>query len=271
MIDGHDPQRDQFESWRPNTLPPEIGELDIFRYPKDPERPQQFEDDADFHYFQRSPREKQLVLAVADGATEAILSAVWARALVNSYVRRPAGKKYAMRPDWWDVAREEFKNNLDITQLPWYAIEKLANGSFATFGGMTIYWPERQYSVAGYGDVVIAIADQDDVIVYPQSLQNASNFSNRPSLVGTVTRPEEKGNLQNRRNLPRSECSIYLMTDAIGAWFVGELSKGKSEAIKQVNAFEASSFATFVDNASLNRLMRTDDVALIRLRLARPG
>lgn len=258
----------QFDIWKPGTLPSEIGELEIFRYPKDPEHSEQFEDEADFRFFPRSRKEKQLALAVADGATEAILSDVWAKALVKSFVSRPAGKKHGLRPDWWDVARSEFKEGMDISQLPWYAIEKLANGSFATFGGFTIYWPERQYSVAGYGDVVIAIATQGVVSVYPESIHDASDFSNRPALVGTLTRPQEKGNLQNRKNLPSSSCSIYLMTDAIGAWFMGELSKSQPEAVDQIESFDESNFAEFVQNARSGRLMRTDDVALIRLRLA---
>jgi hypothetical protein len=262
------PSIPNFDIWQTASLPPEVGKLEIFRYPKDPEHPGQFEDEAGFRYFDRSRKVKQLALAIADGATEAILSDVWAKALVKSFVKRPPSKKYGLRPEWWSDARAEFREDLDVSQLPWYALEKLANGSFATFGGVTLYWPDRQFSVAGFGDVVIAlVTSQGEVSIYPNSFQEASDFSNRPTLVGTLSSPQDSGSLQNRKTLPHSSCSIYLMTDAIGAWFVGELSKSQAAAIEQIDALSASNFTEFVQNARSSKSMRTDDVALIRLHL----
>lgn len=261
------------ESRKPRQIPEDIGVLDVFWHPKDPQHPDQYEDASSYRLLHgKSRRDATLTLAVADGASEAVLSGTWSKILVDTFVNRPPkGGRSGFRTGWWEKAQKAFKEQLDISSLPWYAVDKLANGSLATFGGVAIFLSDHQFAIVGHGDVVIVLDREDGLDIYPRSLHTAEAFGNRPALVSTLEPPVIDGRIQNRHSLPRGGCTFLLMTDALGAWFVAEHTKSPDNALRQLNSFEDhAAFASFVEASRASKAMRTDDVTLVRLRLCPP-
>src|ERR1041384_2219986 len=71
--------------------------------------------------------------AIADGATESSFAALWARMLVDEFVKPQTAPDWAA---WLPGLQTHWAAAVDHQPLPWFAETKAQQGAFATFLGV---------------------------------------------------------------------------------------------------------------------------------------
>ena len=201
--------------------------------------------------------------AVADGASESSFAGLWARLLVEEFVR-PFHQRERLEP-----LRKSWAAEVDGRSLPWYAEEKRRQGALATFCGLTIRPPRRP---TGGGWRAIAIGDSclfqvhDGTLVTAFPLTRSTEFSNQPPLLGSRPSLEALSKLWKlRRGRWQSGDRFFLMTDALAEWFLrqNETEQKPWEKIGTLQAEADAGFAAWVEEQRDLKELRNDDVTLI--------
>ena len=128
-----------------------------------------------------------LRFAASDGATEGWESGPWAARLVAAYVERPP--EPATFADWLKATRD-WAPPATTGEVPWYAEEKQAQGSFATLVGVEL---RRSKRTGGWAWRAIAIGDscllhvRGEKLALAVPLSSPREFGNRPALVPSAT------------------------------------------------------------------------------------
>src|SRR5262245_6886802 len=73
--------------------------------------------------------------AIADGATESAFAGIWARLLVEGFVRDDV-PHLGRWTHWLPPLQERLLTEVGGQEMPWYAESKLEEGAFATFLGL---------------------------------------------------------------------------------------------------------------------------------------
>jgi hypothetical protein len=251
-----------------------------FRLPKAGNSPSDFED----AFWPRKPLDSNSLpirLAIADGATEASFSALWARLLVREYglghlSPRSLSESVAGIQSRWRrlVGREP---------LPWYAEEKLRDGAFSSLLGLTIGREfrgdesEGPWEAFAIGDsCLFQVRDGELIARFP--LDQAELFDNRPVLVSTVA--SRNGRLDEALRVADGQWVngdvFYLMTDALACWFLRrwELRSNPLFFLNEVQT--QADFERLVDEQRADstddgaRMLKNDDVTLVRCCLRNP-
>ncbi|WP_439621893.1 hypothetical protein [Gemmata sp.] len=126
-----------------------------------------------------------LRFAVADGATEGWESGPWAARLAAAFVDLPPTP--ATFPGWLNGARRDWGSRAAAAgPLPWYAVAKQQEGSFATVAGLEV---RRSAAAPGWGWRAAAVGDscllhaRGDALLAAFPLTSPAAFGNRPRLV----------------------------------------------------------------------------------------
>lgn len=198
--------------------------LDLFwrswTVPKDGNKPEQNEDAARIEFLPAENGPGMWLIAVADGATEAVYSGLWARTLVA-----------AVAPDWPTLSDDDLNARLNQVrrsfspiptgeQVPWYVRNK-----FLTQGSQATLLPTIIESTGNPDELIIrAIAVGDcclflfkgngEMCAFP--VRTSEDFGMHPALVGS--RPQTS--LDYLRWEARFEPGDVLLacTDAVGKW-----------------------------------------------------
>ncbi|MCS7261021.1 MAG: serine/threonine-protein phosphatase [Anaerolineae bacterium] len=210
-------------------------------------------------------------LAVADGASDAFESRLWARTLVQSFVREPPSPEELMR--WLESRIAEWKAGIDWARLPWYAAEKARRGAFATLLGVAFGQSLRDVtekaSSCGHwwalavGDACLfQVRDNEVIVRFP--LQQAADFSTTPPLLST--QPDYNLRSLEALRVCMGECRpgdlFILATDALAAWFLGELEAG-NHPWGRWKELTSQQFHWLVRTLRRRGKMRNDDVTLL--------
>ena len=200
--------------------------LDLFwrswTVPKDGNKPEQNEDAARIEFLPAENGHGVWLIAVADGATEAVYSGLWARTLVA-----------AVTPDWITLSDEDLNVRLNQVrrsfspinpgeQTPWYVRNKfLAQGSQATLLAVIVE------STGGVDELIIRAVSVGDcclllfkgngeMCTFPVS--TSADFGVHPALVGSRLQTS----LDYRRWEARLQPGDVLLacTDAVGKWIL---------------------------------------------------
>lgn len=215
--------------------------------------------------------------AIADGASGAVCSGAWARILTRAYVRGLLGPETS---DWpWECIVQlwtrKTSRRLQLnygSQLPWYAAEMLSMPAQAAFLGLRISWmPPDQISweVAAIGDCCIAHVTEDRLRqMFP--LEAASSFGNRPRLVpaSVVHGPQIEPPLVTGACLWPGD-RLYLMTDAIAAWFAEEAASSRKPwtTLDEALTLEKSQVTNWACTLRSRGALKNDDVTVCRISL----
>jgi hypothetical protein len=226
--------------------------------------------------------------AIADGAAESPYSALWARLLVEEFVRQ--SERLPSWLSWLPSLQERWsaaihrppvslsENGWRMTEgggtMPWYLEPGLEQGAFATFLGLVIE-DQNWYAVA-VGDSCLFQVRQGDLIrAFP--VTRSADFSNAPWLVGSRTSPIEvphKNGLQQRGDCQPGD-RLWLMTDALAQWFLLQVeSGGKPWLVLEplmytgIDGFSAQqAFTAWIEELRAARRLRNDDVTLLAISL----
>lgn len=216
-------------------------------------------------------------LAIADGASDAFESRLWAKALVEAYVRKPPSPDADSILDWLVPPAREWKEGIQWGRLPWYAEEKARRGSFSTLLGVTFGSLEDDqcddsgvighWSAIAVGDACLFHIRHENLLVsFP--VRRSADFGVTPFLLST--RPD-----YSRRSLEglqscEGDCqpgdTFVLATDALAAWCLQREEKG-DHPWEDVALLTPDKFVATVGQLREAGAMRNDDVTLVLCQL----
>jgi hypothetical protein len=231
-----------------------------FTCPKAGNRPEEYEDA--WAYNARARR-----VALADGASDAFESCLWARALVQAFVRRPPTLPDASLGDWLALPQQTWQAGIEWERLPWYAHEKAQRGAFATFLGLTFSNPITRWMAMAVGDACLFQIRRHAVVVH-FPVQRAAEFGNTPPLLSTRD-DYNRRSLQDLKMLQGESQGgdlFVLATDAIAAWLLQRMEVGKHpwQALERLTKV---TFRRLIDSLRQKNAIRNDDVTLVLIQL----
>jgi len=180
-----------------------------------------------------------LRFAMADGASEGMLSGPWAQILVRSFCRssaRPTSSSarqiVAKACDLWDMWKAAYLKKREERGMPvqWWEEQGLATGPFATILGVAFlskYGDRGRWDAVALGDTCLFGVSEDALKVkFP--VKRSSEFGSRPVLL-TGSRAKNAPYLHRLIDTGGTFVGgdrFYLMTDALSCWFLREVEAG---------------------------------------------
>jgi hypothetical protein len=208
--------------------------------------------------------------AVADGATETSFASLWAKLLVDGFVK--GTDRNALKKEWQQSVYSSGK------QLPWYAEEKAQVGAYAALVCLTL---RQTAGVSGgtweaeaLGDsCLILIKQADFVIKFP--LTRSDEFNSSPVLFSSNNDDaEEHGEVFKNISGEWSAGDVfYLLSDAIARWTYKRQEEHGDAAFylqslrKQADLVEFVAVQRELLDEESRPLMRNDDVTLMRIEV----
>jgi len=206
-----------------------------------------------------------LAFAVSDGATDSFKSGLWADLLVEMFTTKQIADICAHQIE---QTAKVFRRSFDIATLPWYVQEKASNGSFASLLGLIINPAKSIANCVSVGDSCLVIAHPTSTKYFPKAAGDPAFFTNSPLLIPSHPSSLGKALLTKRRFFHRflpGTTALFMMTDALGQWFVLEDQKRAMPRSRLMELASNSEFDCFVADCREQKTMRDDDVTLIRL------
>jgi hypothetical protein len=207
--------------------------------------------------------------AVADGASESSFAALWAKLLVEGYVRR---NEPVTAANWMEPLQKRWAADVDVRDLSWYGEEKRREGAFATFLGMAFKPADEKtgsgrWKAVAVGDSCLFQVRQDHLIAaFP--LSRSHDFNQTPALIGSR---------QSLAKMPKKQewgkwapgDRFFLMTDALAQWFLRR-NEGKQNPWQSLNRRLAEPKAGELLTAYIEQLrdqkeLKNDDVTLVTI------
>lgn len=219
--------------------------------------------------------------AVADGATESSFSGLWARMLVHSYGLSPLTPLNLQQRV--EKRSRKWAQQVTVKPLPWFALEKVQRGAFATLLGLSLSNGAGASSAGGrwqalaIGDTCLfQIRALELIASFP--LTRAKQFGNTPLLVSTHLLSNQNlwARLADfeRQGLWQPGDNFLLMTDALAHWFLKEVETGELPWLTLFKVAEQSksrpdSFDRWLADLRRSKAIRNDDVTLLMIRMER--
>jgi hypothetical protein len=201
--------------------------------------------------------------AISDGASESIFAGEWAQELCESFVADDT--KGGKIGPWLEAARSRWQTRVGEQPDVWHVAEKLRDGSFATFLGVTVELEE-------IGGCFRAIAVGDSCLFLVRGgrlacafpVDRAAAFGSRPQLIGS--HGESKVRVAAARGDLADGDSLLLMTDALAEWFLAAQERGGTPW-RDLAGLSESGFADWVNVERKERRLKNDDVTLLTIEL----
>ena len=217
-----------------------------------------------------------LRFAVADGATEAMLSGMWAGLLVKLY-RRHWQDPECLTPwleraytDWARLKREYInRRTAQKNPIRWYEEPGLDAGAFSTLLGLTLRRSRENgrgtFQAVALGDsCLVQIRAGELLLTFP--FVDSGEFNDRPLLLSS--NPERNRTALEHLRITRGDFSsgdcFYLMTDALAAWFMRECETGH-EPWLDIQQLAPERFGEWIMGQREARQLRNDDVTCLCL------
>jgi hypothetical protein len=135
--------------------------------------------------------------------------------------------------------------------------EKLDDGAFATFLGLTV--GSDHWQAVATGDTCLFVV-RDDGLRKAFPVQAASAFGNRPDLIGS----RQKGRVRAAtiREAPAAGDRLLMMTDALAEWFLAAHEAG-ARPWQELAGRTADDFPAWVADRRAAGTLKNDDVSLV--------
>ncbi len=225
-----------------------------------------------------------LRFAVADGASEGMLSGPWAKILVRAFCRasqrpnRSSARQIVARAcDSWEIWKAAYLRKRQEVGRPvqWWEEQGLSTGPFSTLLGAAFLLREgsdsgRWDAVAMGDSCLFGVNGSKLAVRFP--VESASHFSSRPVLISSdpvrnapyLDRISQTGGTFVKDDL------FFLMTDALAAWFLRRAEAGEKpweELDGLTAAGDDTLFYELVRSLRKSGSMRNDDVTLTCIRV----
>jgi len=249
-----------------------------FWLPKFGNTEQEFEDA--FFPTKEGKKEGQVLrFAVADGATEGILSGKWAEILVRTFCRQIKDVNFQSFVEkccrHWLIYEKKYIEFREKQNKPiqWFEEPLLQAGAFSTFLGFTLIDSGDSYGsweAVALGDTCLfQVRGEDLITMLP--IQHSSEFNDRPLLVSSKSHNNKKESDAIKTN-GKLQCDdrFYIMTDALACWFLKESESGKFpwQITREFFTNEhQTKFKEWISDLRSNKHIRNDDVTLIYISI----
>ena len=241
-----------------------------FWLPKDGSSDGEYEDACFPRKERRYRGTKPLRFAIADGATEASYSRLWARLLVRAFVR---GKlDLSLSSECLGALQAAWNERVRKKQLPWYAEEKLASGAFSSL--LVLEMAEdgtetrgaKLWRVAAVGDsCLVQVRGEHIVTAFP--LTECKSFDNSPNLLSSMAsmNGERETLIRTSEGVCCSDDTLLLMTDALACWFFRESEAGGKpwNTLRDLDTEGGVSFQNLIFGLREDGRMKNDEVTLL--------
>lgn len=194
--------------------------------------------------------------AVADGVSTAARPEIWSRLLVHAFVKE--GLSLA-KPDTLRDLSTRWRERTAGANLPWYAQEKLALGSSATFVGLAVHHPSGNFTAEAVGDTCLFHVRRGTLLAsYP--LTRSDQFSRTPAQITTLatTGADQVGFLDGQGE---SWDQLIIATDAM-AKFLLHVYEQRGEFPALIDLSRGSHFPEYVQIHRGLRILDNDDTTL---------
>lgn len=224
-----------------------------------------------------------MLIAIADGTSEAIYSGVWAELLVKGFTNDSKAFKDNFE-EWHEKLSSNWVERCQKIEIPWYHELKFQQGSFSTFHAVEIPLSENdEIECISYhvGDSCLFLFRHEELVQTIPDI-GPKDFNNSPKLIST-----NRSLLIETEKTPfkaRTGDLIILMTDALSQWFLEEYRNHNEEnrwrelleISKSVEISIDADFKAFIrkelDRKRENNenALRNDDVTLFRYPINTP-
>lgn len=210
--------------------------------------------------------------AVSDGASDGIYSDVWARILAESFCRESRQHWNADDFSEWVACRrrmewQDWQEQVGAKDLPWFAREKLRNGSFATFAGVRFASDTGgEWEACSYGDACLFVV-RNDAVLLSSPITSSEAFNNNPPLLATLgdVVPEH---VRIVTGIAEPGDIFYLATDALAQWFLAETERGEKPWIAfDTGILTDADLQSFVAEYREQKVLKNDDVTLVSIAM----
>ena len=219
---------------------------------------------------------RRLRFAIADGASESMLSGLWADLLVRTWCkarRRRLPQIIEAASEFWEIELAAYLEDRERSERPiqWFEEPGLEKGAFATLLGVSFNTGTHgtgTWRAASLGDTCL-FHMRDGTLLTSFPMVSSADFDSRPKLV--PSRPPDMSkvlsNLDETEGDWHSGDTFFLATDAVAAWFLNSAEGGLSPW-KAWAGFDAASPHAYVDWVTEHRSnheLRNDDATVLRI------
>jgi hypothetical protein len=226
---------------------------------------------------------RSLRVVVADGASESLLAGKWARWLAAKFGSTATATRskpgfltaYRAATELWAAEVERYVEEREQRGAPiqWYEEPGLAKGAFSTVIVLDVSRGTKGHGLwraAALGDSCVFHVREETVrSSFP--LCDAEAFSNQPPLLPSRAADDETvcRHVSLRRADWQTEDSLYVMTDALAAWFLRATAVGERpwESLRDLETADGLEFSTWVALKRDQGELRDDDTTLVRIDL----
>jgi hypothetical protein len=211
-----------------------------------------------------------LRVAVADGATDAVYSGLWARLLVKAYGKRQMTSEtvqahLAKASRIWGKA-------IGGRSLPWYAEEKARSGAYAALVGLEL---SRQGDAESGTWSALACGDsclfqlRSEAVIESFPIKGSEEFSNSPLLLGSHSLASGLVGVRTTAGSWQAGDCFYLMSDALASWFLTRCEAGDVpwQCLRDITLAKEPPFDAWIASLRRERAIKNDDCTLIGVSL----
>jgi hypothetical protein len=221
---------------------------------------------------------RRLRFAVSDGASESMLSGLWADLLVRTWCkarRRRLPEILELAKGAWEVELAAYLEDRGRTERPiqWFEEPGLEKGAHATLLGIAFTTAHGHphagdWEATAVGDsCLFQVRDGELLSAFP--LKASSEFDCAPKLVPSRPADVERvvAAVEYERGDWRSGDTFLLLTDAVAAWFLASYEAGGApwDVLAGISPDAA---AGWVGARRADRSLRNDDVTVTRIDVA---
>ncbi|AWT52255.1 protein phosphatase 2C domain-containing protein [Mycolicibacterium smegmatis] len=259
------------------------GQIDTFWLPKAGATDAEYEDASansvsDQGSVDLTPEVDDVRIAVADGATESLLSGNWARALSQRVVTEQVShRRWAdsikLAIEDWPAQLDAYRAERDSRNKPiaWYEEPGLARGAEATLIALRLrnaredgnaYW----WSMAVGDATLFQIRGDSCLRTFP--MKRSESFNTAPDLIRSLDHESTfKIRLRKTSGAWQPEDLFFLCTDALAAWFLERREHREKpwEVWRDFGSDDCITFERWVDEERGNGRLKNDDVTLVRM------
>ena len=211
-------------------------------------------------------REESVRIAIADGATDAIYSGLWARLLVKAYGKHRMTGETA--EDYLSRASQVWGRAVARRPLPWYAEEKARRGAYAALIGLELNrgggGESGSWSALACGDSCFFHL-RSDAVIESFPITRSEDFSSTPLLLGSHPRTRGLEGMRTAAGSWQEGDCFYLMSDALASWFLGRCETGDVpwQALRDITIAKEPPFEEWIASLRKERAIKNDDCTLI--------